>query len=143
VRFWDASALVPQFLEEPTSKLVELWIIEDPDIAVWMMTRVEILATISRRRREGPRRLAIFSKAQTDVMEWSAMWQEVTQVDAVRQQAEAVLQRHALRAADALQLGAALLAADGDPASLDFVTFDNGLADAARREGFTVLRGRG
>jgi predicted nucleic acid-binding protein len=46
---------------------------------------------------------------------------------------------HPLRAADALQLGAALFAADGDPQSLELVTLDRRLADAARREGFPVL----
>ncbi|MGB3551121.1 MAG: hypothetical protein WA993_10545 [Candidatus Binatus sp.] len=46
---------------------------------------------------------------------------------------------HSLRAADALQLGAALVAADGDPQSLELVTLDRRLADAARREGFPVL----
>ena len=46
---------------------------------------------------------------------------------------------HPLRTADALQLGAALVAADGDPQSLELVTLDRRLADAARREGFPVL----
>ena len=46
---------------------------------------------------------------------------------------------HPLRAADALQLGAALVAADGDPQSLELVTLDNRLAEAARLEGFSVL----
>jgi predicted nucleic acid-binding protein len=45
---------------------------------------------------------------------------------------------HTLRAADALQLGAAAVAAEGVPSSLDIVTLDNRLAAAARREGFTV-----
>ncbi len=46
---------------------------------------------------------------------------------------------HPLRAADALQLGAAIVAADGDTASLEFVTLDRRLADAALREGFPTL----
>jgi hypothetical protein len=46
---------------------------------------------------------------------------------------------HDLRAADALQLAAALIACDEQPALLPFVTLDRRLADAARREGFRVL----
>lgn len=46
---------------------------------------------------------------------------------------------YALRAADALQLGAALVAADGDPQSLELVTLDRRLAEAALQEGFPVL----
>ena len=49
-----------------------------------------------------------------------------------------MLRVHALRAADALQLAAALLASDEEPAGLDIVTLDSRLADAARREGFRV-----
>jgi len=44
-----------------------------------------------------------------------------------------------LRAADALQLGAAIVAADGEPETLEVVTLDRRLADAARREGFPIL----
>ena len=60
-------------------------------------------------------------------------------MDAVRSRAVALLARHPLRAADALQLASALVLAEGDPSSLEFVCLDNNLADAAEREGFTVL----
>ena len=46
---------------------------------------------------------------------------------------------HPLRAADALQLGAALVATDLEPAGLELVTLDERLATAAEKEGFTVL----
>jgi hypothetical protein len=46
---------------------------------------------------------------------------------------------HALRAADSLQLAAALVAAEHDPRSLRFVALDHRLAEAARREGFEVV----
>jgi hypothetical protein len=50
-----------------------------------------------------------------------------------------VLLVHDLRAADALQLAAAIEAAEGRPRGLGFVTLDLRLADAARREGFRVI----
>jgi len=50
-----------------------------------------------------------------------------------------LLARHPLRAADAAQLGAALLVADPDPASLVMVVLDRRLAAAAEREGLVVL----
>lgn len=43
------------------------------------------------------------------------------------------------RAADALQLAAALIACDEQPSLPPFVALDHRLADAARREGFRVL----
>jgi hypothetical protein len=42
-------------------------------------------------------------------------------------------------AADALQLAAAYAAAERRPASLEIVTFDDHLANAARKEGFALL----
>jgi uncharacterized protein len=45
---------------------------------------------------------------------------------------------HSLRAADALQLAAAIIASEARPASLQIVSLDDRLIDAARREGFTV-----
>jgi hypothetical protein len=49
------------------------------------------------------------------------------------------LRVHPLRAADALQLAAAFMAAERRPASLQVVTLDERLADAARREGFALV----
>jgi hypothetical protein len=46
---------------------------------------------------------------------------------------------HPLRAGDALQLAAALVACGERPEALPFVCLDDRLRDAARREGFAVL----
>ena len=66
-------------------------------------------------------------------------WAEVPATDAVRAAARRLLGVHALRAADALQLAAATVAAEGEPGSLEVVTLDDRLAEAAEREGFVVL----
>ena len=66
---------------------------------------------------------------------------EVTDLLAVRTKSIALLGRHALRAADAAQLGAALVIADPEPASLTMAVLDPRLAEAASREGFEVLTG--
>lgn len=52
-----------------------------------------------------------------------------------------LLRVHAFRAADALQLGAALAWADGHAEGAVLHTFDQRLAEAASREGFRVLPG--
>jgi predicted nucleic acid-binding protein len=58
----------------------------------------------------------------------------------VRQTAIRLLRVHPLRTADALQLAAAIAAAEDHPATLPFVTLDERLAQAAEREGFPVAR---
>lgn len=56
----------------------------------------------------------------------------------MRERAERLLAVHPLRAADALQLAAALVAVKDKPRDRGFVVTDGLLADAARREGFDV-----
>ena len=66
-------------------------------------------------------------------------WQEIQPAERVRQTANRLLRVHELRAGDALQLGAAITAAEDLPASLTLVTLDDRLARAAEREGFPVV----
>ena len=44
-----------------------------------------------------------------------------------------------MRAADALQLAAAFIAAERRPSSLEVITLDERLAEAARKEGFALI----
>jgi predicted nucleic acid-binding protein len=67
-------------------------------------------------------------------------WNEVLPTDAVRGTAMRMLRIHPLRPADSLQLATAFVAVEHDPASLDFVSLDDRLAEAAGREGFRVVR---
>ena len=139
MRFWDASALVPLFIRETKSSEVESWRAADPRMTTWMMTRIEVVSAVSRRKREQPELAALWERAIREVHEVAARWIEIWDADATRRRAERIVMEHPLRTADALQLGTALVAADGDPQSLELVTLDRRLADAARREGFPVL----
>ena len=60
-------------------------------------------------------------------------------IDPVKARAKRLLGVHTLRAADALQLAAALTAANDEPSKIELVSLDEGLNEAARREGFRVL----
>jgi uncharacterized protein len=62
----------------------------------------------------------------------------VVDVDAVKSYVTRLLRVHSLRAADALQLAAALVRANGQPEGRLLCTLDERLAGAARREGFVV-----
>ena len=139
MRFWDSSALVPIFVKEAATPEVEGWRATDPGITTWMMTRVEVLAAIARKKRERPAMVTLWNRAIREVNEVASRWIEIWDVDATRRHAERIVMDHPLRTADALQLGAALVAADGEPQSLELVTLDRRLAEAARREGFPVL----
>jgi predicted nucleic acid-binding protein len=66
------------------------------------------------------------------------LWETVLHSECPAGQAERLLRLHPLRAADSLQLAAALVACHHEPATLALHTADTRLADAARREGFPV-----
>lgn len=67
------------------------------------------------------------------------MWTELGPSDDLREQAMRLVRVHPLRAADALRLAAAIIASDFQPGSLEVVTLDTRLAEAAEKEGFRVL----
>jgi uncharacterized protein len=139
VRFWDTSALVPLLLSERETPRAERWLRDDASVVVWTLTRVELLSALARRRRQEPAAARRLQAARRDLLAAWERWSEVTAVELVRRQAERIVETHPLRAADALQLGAALVAAEDDPAALEFVTLDRQQALAAEREGFRVL----
>lgn len=141
MKFWDTSAIVPLFIAERETVRVVRWLRDDPAVIVWAFTRVELFSAIARRRRADPKALRALRVARVDVLEAWPRWTEVIDIHAVRRHAERLVETHPLRAADALQLGAALVASEGVASSLAFVTFDRNQALAAEREGFEVLAG--
>ncbi len=139
MRYWDTSAILPLIVDEPTrERLLELYQ-EDPQIVAWWATPVEIASALARREREGSISADDADSALKAAKRLAAAWHEVVAGDAIRRTAERLLRVHALRAADSLQLAAALAVAHHDPATLDMVCLDSRLTAAARREGFTVI----
>jgi hypothetical protein len=142
VKFWDASAIVPLLVAEPPRDALIHLASQDPVMLVWWGSPVECVAAIARREREGFLTLADAGVAIDSLRRLAAEWQEIVPADAIRATAMRLLRVHALRAADSLQLAAAVVVADGEPSGLDFVTLDDRLAEAAQREGFRALPDR-
>jgi predicted nucleic acid-binding protein len=112
---------------------------EDGAIIVWWGSRVECDSAVARLEREGTLIPGNASEALRRLDLLSSSWQEIQPQEILRENARRLLRAHNLRAADALQLSAAIAAAEGRPASLTFVCLDARLALAAEREGFQVL----
>lgn len=139
MRFWDASALVPLLVRQRASGRMRSLYRSDPLVLAWWGSRVECESAISRLERGGgiKRRAAAAARGRLD--QFAATWHEVQPLDPIRDLARRLLRVHELRAADSLQLAAALAAAEGRPATLAFVCLDDRLAEAAEREGFPLL----
>lgn len=139
MRFWDSSALLPLLVPDARSEALGDLLRDDPAVAVWWATPVECASALARLEREARLTEAGWTTARQRLDAAARGWTEVPPVPRVRDQAQRLLRLHTLRAADALQLAAALVLSDFDAKSLPLVTLDVQLAVAARREGFEVL----
>jgi predicted nucleic acid-binding protein len=140
VKFWDASAIVPLLVTEPPTAALLGMLEQDPLMLVWWGTPVECTSAVARREREGALSAADASGALDRLRSVAEEWQEILPTTTVRATAQRLLRVHPLRVADALQLAAAILAAEHEPASLELVCLDDRLGEAAHREGFPVVR---
>ncbi len=106
---------------------------------VWWSTRIEVVAALSRRERADAKRRADWSACFQSLNGIAEEWREVAPTDPVRRAAERLLRRHDLRAADSLQLAAALVACEDRPSGHEFICLDDRLRRAAAVEGFRLL----
>ena len=133
--FWDASALVPLCVRQNfTPQTVLLY--KKYDAVVWWATPVEIasaMARLVRMRQLDPRDWAAARRVAADLaIEWSM----IQPSDALRARASQLVDSHHLRAADALQLAAALRWCEDVPQGEVFLTADERLRAAAVLSGF-------
>lgn len=139
MKFWDASAIIPLLVDEPTREPLLRVLEEDPEILAWWGTTVEIASALARREREKLLGADEVEAALTTAHQLADSWHEIVPSTPVRRTAERLLRAHPLRAAESLQLAAVLVAAGHDPTTLEVVCLDARLATAARREGFRVI----
>lgn len=138
MRFWDSSAIVPLLVEQPLSRQADQWLAADDQTAIWTVTPVEIASALWRLVREQALEPAQARAAEARSEEVTQASHVVVDVDGVKARAVRLLRVHHLRAADAMQLAAALVWSLDRPAGRVLHTFDARLADAAQREGFEV-----
>ena len=139
MKFWDASAIVPLLVAEPTTRPLQALAGDDPDMLVWWGSEVECVSALARLERAAALDAKAVSIAYKRLKQLGGGWHEVEPGDIVREAATRFLRVHPLRAADALQLAAAFVAAERRPPSLQIVTLDERLAEAARKEGFALV----
>jgi hypothetical protein len=93
MKFWDASAVIPLFLEEPeTPRMLEIARLDGGIVAWWGTTVVECRSAIARLRRE-----AILTTSQEDqairlLAVLAEAWAEVRPGEAMRDMAGRLLQ---------------------------------------------------
>ena len=136
--FWDASAIVPLCCSRAGTTRGRRLLRELGSMVVWWGTPIEVRSAFARLVRDGALTAAERGRAIRLLEQLRPSWDEIEPSERVRALAQELPERHGLRAADALQLAAALVWCRDSPSRRPFVCFDERLARAADEAGFTV-----
>lgn len=136
--FWDSSALVPLCVQEITSRQAQSQLRKSMPV-VWWGTPVEVHGAIARLHRLGKLKETDKHGALSRLSLLGRTWREILPGDQLRDLAMRLLDHHELRAADSLQLAAALTWCRERPARRPFVCADTRLSKAAEAAGFNVI----
>lgn len=139
MKFWDTSAILPLCLQEPMSGTVQAILRQDEQMVVWWSTVIECSSAFARLRREGRVDWGQEARLRQVLGLLATHWSEVLPGQLVREEAARLLLNHPLRAADAMQMAAAVVWADHRPCGQELICLDERLREAARREGFVIL----
>lgn len=139
MKFWDSCAIIPLCINEPFSVLVQAIAQEDESMVTWWGTPVECSSAFARYRREKNISMDEERAFRGLVNTLAACWNEIIPSEEVRTLASRLLLKYPLRAADSLQLAAAVIWSGYKQENYEFVCLDKRLREAAQAEGFKVL----
>lgn len=137
--FWDASAIGPLCYQQKQAAKARQAHRVFPNMVVWWSTRVECTSAFCRLEREQELTAQQMQQSSTTLENYRRKWEEIAPSEEVRTLAERLLRKHQLRAADSLQLAAALVWYNSYPKGRSFVCDDGRLLTAATAEGFNAV----
>jgi hypothetical protein len=137
--FWDSSALVALLVDEEDSELRRQQLRSDSDLAVWWGTPVECESALQRRVRDQSITASQARQARERLADLAASCYEVVPTPQLRTLSRRLLRTHPLRAADSLQLAAALTLWESGLHELFFACSDARLCAAAEAEGLHLI----
>ena len=136
--FWDASAIVPLCCSQAASAQGRQLRRDLTRMVVWWGTPLEARSAFARLVRGGHISPDEHVAAVNLLGQLRATWDEILPKEKLRSLAEELPDAHRLRAADAVQLAAALVWCRERPRKRPFVCFDERLRTAASELGFIV-----
>jgi uncharacterized protein len=139
MKFWDASAVIPLCVDEEKTQIVRDIAKKDGALVVWWGSVVESYSAFARLRRDRSLSPDAEAEALAVLSQLTDAWTEIEPSEEIREITRRLLQNYPLRAADSLQLAAALIWCDKTPKGHHLVCLDMRLREAAASEGFTVL----
>jgi hypothetical protein len=137
--FWDSSSLVPLCVRQNATPAAEA-LSAQFRMMVWWAASVEMSSAFARLERMGQISAQEQARARARLEAFRHSWREVDPSDDLRTQAERLIEKFPLRAADSLQLAAALTWRLGRPHGKAFISGDAQLLEAARELGFKPIQ---
>jgi predicted nucleic acid-binding protein len=140
--YLDTSALLKLYIEEDGADRVTHIVEDAEDGRVFILDLTKVEARSATRRRErggditGPDAERILRQIEDDA---SALFLVQPSTSAVMEEAARLIDRHPLRAYDALQLAGCLVVCEGLGEPVTFVCADARLCEAAANEGLPTL----
>ena len=134
MNYFDTSALIQRFVVEEGSPRVNSLLMREGVAASAKIAYAEVYAGLSRKRREGHLSQTLYTLA---CRQFESDWPAYIQVelrDEVLALARELIQRHPLRAYDAIHLASALSLQTGLGEEVTFVVADDRLLRAAQAE---------
>lgn len=136
--FWDSSALVPLCTNEPRSILAGRFWKMFSQKNVWWAASVEISSALARLERENLINLQKRLKAEKRLEILEKAWFEIQPTLRIKELARTFPVQYKTKAADSLQLAAALVWCKENPKNKDFVSGDAHLIKVAQSVGFKI-----
>ena len=136
--FWDTSAIIPLCCQQPQSAKARQLLRKNPALVAWWGTAVEASSAFNRLLRQGYFTAGNFKQADHALNHLVEHWHEVQPLDEIRSEAKRLLKMYPLRAADALQLAAAMIWCRKHPKQHLFISADVNLLNAVHSEGFSI-----
>jgi len=140
ILYLDTSALVKKYWSEEGSMDVLGWWREAEEIATSSVAYAEALSEFYRKKREtgGLSEKAFGALRLSFEKDWKSLIR-VHVTDALNQAIEDLIGVYPLRGFDLIHLASALLIWEKTPENFVFACYDEGLAEAARENGLSVL----
>lgn len=140
--YLDTSAVLKLYIEEDGADRVTHIVedAEDGQVFILDLTKVEARSAIRRREREGDLAAVDADRVLRQIEDdASALFLVQPSTSAVMEEAARLIDRHPLRAYDALQLAGCVVVREGMAEPVTFVCADARLCEAAANEGLTTL----
>lgn len=133
--FWDSSALIPLCVHQGlTPRTIALY--NTYEAVVWWATPIEIASALARLVRMNQLDPGDWTQARKLAGNLAEAWAVVLPSNVIKAKAMRFVESYDLRAADALQLAAAMEWCEDAPQGRIFLTADRRLREAASLSGF-------